>query len=66
MKKIKVNRVQCKICGDIIESKYTHDIQRCSCGNVDVDGGLEYLKRSYISKEDYIELSEFEDSEDNE
>lgn len=42
---IKVNKVKCKKCGNIIESKTTNDLKRCSCGAVAVDGGKEYLKR---------------------
>lgn len=50
------NKIKCKKCGDIIESKSTNDYKRCSCGVVAVDGGKDYLKR--IGKEeDYIELS---------
>ena len=50
------NKIKCKKCGDIIESKSTDDYKRCSCGAVAVDGGKDYLKR--IGKEeDYIELS---------
>ena len=50
------NKIKCKKCGDIIESKSTNDYKRCSCGAVAVDGGKDYLK--IIGKEkDYIELS---------
>lgn len=54
--KIISNKIKCKKCGDIIESKSINDYKRCSCGAVAVDGGTEYLKR--IGNEtDYIELS---------
>ena len=39
------NAIQCNVCGDIIESEYTHDFKWCSCGNCAVDGGHSYLKR---------------------
>ena len=39
------NRIRCRRCGDIIESTYTHEFVRCSCGAVAVDGGREYLRR---------------------
>ncbi len=55
--KIITNKIQCKICGDIIESKTTHDFIWCSCGKVAVDGGKEYLKR-IGNKEEYIEKNE--------
>lgn len=35
---IKVNKIKCKKCGNIIESKTTNDLKRCSCGAVAVDG----------------------------
>ncbi len=60
MKKVIIkNKAQCKICGDIIESKYTHDFKRCKCGAIFVDGGLEYIRRGAVRMEDVIELSEF-------
>ena len=54
--KIQTNKIKCKKCGDIIESKYIHDFKMCKCNSVGVDGGHEYLKR--IGKEeDYEDLS---------
>ncbi len=50
------NKIKCKKCGDIIESKSTNDFQRCSCGAVAVDGGKNYLKR-VGNEENYTELS---------
>ncbi|OLA34489.1 MAG: hypothetical protein BHW38_03000 [Firmicutes bacterium CAG:321_26_22] len=50
------NKIKCKKCGDIIESKSTNDYKRCSCGAVAVDGGIDYLKR-VGNEEDYKELS---------
>ena len=35
--KIIKNAIQGKKCGDIIESKYTHDFKYCSCGACAVD-----------------------------
>ena len=54
---IKVNKIKCKKCGNIIESKTTNDLKRCSCGAVAVDDGKEYLKR-IGNDEEYEELSE--------
>ena len=65
MKKILVNKIKCKKCGDIIESKTTHDFKFCKCGTVAVDGGKEYLKRSFITPDDYVELSVFDDESSN-
>lgn len=32
-------------CGDEIESTHRHDFRWCSCGNLAVDGGLDYARR---------------------
>lgn len=45
MKKIIRNSAECFQCGEHIESKSVHDFKSCSCGNIMVDGGKEYLKR---------------------
>lgn len=60
MYKIIRNAVQCKHCGDIIESKHHYDYVTCSCGCCSVDGGHDYIKRGFRNSidEDYIELSE--------
>ena len=58
-KKILVNKIQCKKCKDIIESKNVHDFKWCTCKSIAVDSGLEYLRR-IGNIEDIIELSEFE------
>ena len=50
------NKIKCKKCRDVIESKNTNDYKKCSCGAVTVDGGKDYLKR-IGSEEDYEELS---------
>ena len=52
------NAIQCKKCGDIIESASVHDFKTCSCGACSVDGGYDYLKRSANSLDDFIDLSE--------
>lgn len=54
------NIIQCKHCGDIIESKTVHDFKWCSCQTCFVDGGHDYLRRGFKTspEDDYIELSE--------
>lgn len=64
-KEIKRNRIQCKECGEIIESMTTHDYKRCTCGSCGVDGGKDYLKRDFKTKGCYIELSEYEGGNEN-
>lgn len=62
--KIIINKAQCKKCKDIIESKDTNDLKRCTCGSIAVDGGLEYIKR-IGNPDDVIELSEYEKENSN-
>ena len=57
------NAVQCRKCGDIIESKNRYKIMTCSCETVSISGGLSFLKR-YGSPDLYIELSEFEEEKE--
>jgi poly-beta-hydroxyalkanoate depolymerase len=53
------NKAQCRLCEDIIESKSRHDYVRCSCGEIAVDGGTDYRKRSAGNLSNIIELSEY-------
>ena len=62
-KTIKTNKIKCRKCGDIIESTSVHDFKFCSCGACAVDGGKEYLRR-IGEREDWEELSEFEEAQD--
>ena len=58
--KIKSNKIQCKLCQDVIESSHCHDFKWCKCKNCAVDGGHDYLRRLG----DYnlmIELSEYDE-----
>ena len=58
--KILVNKIKCKKCGNVIESTYTHDYKQCPCGSCAVDGGHEYLRRSFngsTPEECYEDLS---------
>lgn len=58
MTKIIKNAIQCKLCGEVIESKHVHDFVQCKCGACAVDGGHEYLRRCFRDKDCYIDLSE--------
>ena len=65
MSKILINKIRCNSCGDEIESTHVHDFKFCSCGSVAVDGGHEYLKRSFTNGlDDFTELSIMEDDTD--
>lgn len=41
------NSARCLVCNEEIISKDTHDYVKCSCGNLSVDGGFNYLKRGF-------------------
>jgi len=62
--KILRNAVRCKRCGEIVESKYTHDFVGCKCfeesggrEGIAVDGGYSYLRRCG-DLDNYEDLSE--------
>lgn len=51
------NKAQCLICGDEIESKGRHDYVECSCGNLAVDGGKDYMRRVFKTDK-WVDLDE--------
>jgi hypothetical protein len=58
------NEARCLLCKDVIQSFHGHDFVTCSCGNLSVDGGNSYLKRSYRDgRESWEELSETYDED---
>ena len=62
MYKIIKNAAQCRLCGDVIESKTVHDYVACKCGAIFVDGGKQYLRRGFVySQEDFIDMSEIKE-----
>ena len=63
MRKIAVNKIRCKKCGDVIDSKSVHDFKFCKCQSVAVDGGHDYLRRvgEIGSWEDLSEYEEIGD-----
>lgn len=64
-KKIKTNKIKCLNCNDIIESTHVHDFKTCRCKSVSVDGGKEYMKRSFTDINLIEDLSEYEEEENN-
>ena len=60
IKKIYSNKVRCLNCNEIIETTSRHEFVRCMCGNIAVDGGLDYLRRCG-NLDQYEELSEYEE-----
>lgn len=59
VKVIKLNKIQCKHCKQILISTHRHDWKQCVCKTVFVDGGNDYLRRGFKQQDDYIELSEY-------
>lgn len=57
MRKIIKNAIQCKLCGEIIESTDRHQYVICKCGACAVDGGHDYLRRSFRDKDCYTDLA---------
>ena len=64
MIRVMKNVIQCKKCGDIIESCSIHDLKFCSCRSCAVDGGHNYLRRCG-DRENWEELSETVESSDD-
>ena len=50
-------KIKCLKCNDIIQSMYRHDFKWCSCKNIAVDGGGDYLKMSYKDGAQYEVLA---------
>ena len=61
MGKIIENSAKCLKCGDKIVSKHRHDYVTCSCGNISVDGGLDYCRRSFKEMDTWIDTSIWEE-----
>jgi hypothetical protein len=38
------NRAKCKLCGSVLESFHRFDYVVCKCGEIAIDGGLDYMR----------------------
>jgi hypothetical protein len=56
-----INKIQCRLCEDIIESKHRHDFVRCKCGEIFTDGGTAYFRRGAKDMNNIIDLSVYAD-----
>lgn len=57
------NRARCRLCDQTLESRHPHDSKKCRCGNLIVDGGLDYVRRGWREgRESFEELSDFDES----
>lgn len=43
----KVYASKCPECGDVIYSRARHDWRSCTCGNIYIDGGFDYVRGGY-------------------
>ena len=51
------NSALCLECNTEIESRHRHDFVKCPCGAIAVDGGKDYLKRSFMPDKKYQDTS---------
>lgn len=56
---IRINRIKCLKCGDIITSETVHDFKWCKCQSCAVDGGTNYLRRCG-NPDEWEDMSEVE------
>lgn len=62
-KRLIQNVAKCYDCGDVIQSTHVHDWVPCSCGNIFVDGGLEYIRFGY-QNDNWISLCEWDEEDE--
>ena len=56
------NQASCTLCGDAPYSATRHDYKTCKCGNLSVDGGMDYIRRVREDRSNTVEMSiEWED-----
>lgn len=52
------NKAKCKLCSDIIESKFKNDFVKCSCGQIWIDGGEEYYRSGAEDYRNFLRIDE--------
>ena len=52
------NRAKCKLCGDILESFHRYDYVTCKCGEISIDGGLDYCKASAKDWQNFLRVDD--------
>jgi hypothetical protein len=61
-KKCILNSAKCSKCGDILISIKQGQMIVCQCGNLSIDGGLDFRHRKYVDNMMlWEELSQFEE-----
>ena len=59
-RKLVRNAAKCLECDEVIESTHRWDFVRCSCENLFVDGGLDYVRRGFRTAK-WESLCEYEE-----
>lgn len=59
---IKINKVKCLHCGEILYSSSDNpdEVHKCGCGKVEIFGGESLMGRKGVENVDYKEMSEFD------
>ncbi len=52
------NRAKCRLCQETIESFHRHDYVTCKCGEIAVDGGLDYWRCSAKSWDNFLRIDD--------
>lgn len=60
--KLILKQARCKLCNDIITSRYNWDYQQCSCGAISIDGGLNDISWRRVSEEAFENLNVYDDA----
>lgn len=53
------NAAECRVCADVIESTHRHDFVSCTCGEIFVDGGTDYIRWGAKDPSNIIDRSEW-------
>lgn len=56
------NQAYCKSCQMTIISHHTHDFKSCKCGHLTVDGGNDYTRRLFSSRDTWEDRSIYSDA----
>lgn len=52
------NRAKCKLCNSVIESMHRHDYVTCTCGEISISGGLDYLHASAKNFDNFFRVDD--------
>lgn len=57
--RLAINKAECLLCHDVIESTHRHDFVKCKCGEIFIDGGLDYNRCGATDMKNLRNLSEY-------